>query len=76
MGIFRSNEIYNHMSTQHGGIYTADPIPDANLNNVPVDPFQGADYREQARLLRELEVRRQQEHRPQPQQQGSFCVVM
>ncbi|KAK0222563.1 hypothetical protein EDD85DRAFT_779417 [Armillaria nabsnona] len=77
MGIFRSNEIYNHMSTKHGGIYAADPIPDANLNNnVPVDPFQGADYREQARLLHALEVRRQQEHQRQPQQQGSFCVVM
>ncbi|KAK0185220.1 hypothetical protein F5146DRAFT_199091 [Armillaria mellea] len=77
MGIFSSNEIYNHMSTQHGGIHTADPIPNANPNNnVPVDPFQGVDYREQARLLRVLEVRRQQEHRPQPQTQGSGCVVM
>ncbi|KAK0234226.1 hypothetical protein IW262DRAFT_140008 [Armillaria fumosa] len=53
MGVFSRDDIYRHMNAEHGGFY------DANLNNNVPDPFQGADYREQARLLRELEVRRQ-----------------
>ncbi|PBK93454.1 hypothetical protein ARMGADRAFT_125859 [Armillaria gallica] len=78
MSVFPAADIYRHMNAEHGGYYTADPTPDANLNNNVPDPFQGADYREQARLLHELEVRRQQgrELPVQPQERGSYCVVM
>ncbi|PBK60873.1 hypothetical protein ARMSODRAFT_680400 [Armillaria solidipes] len=78
MGVFPVADIFHHMNAEHGGYYTADPTPDANMNNNVPDPFQGADYREQARLLRELEVRRQQgrELPVQPQERGSSCVVM
>ncbi|KAK0491847.1 hypothetical protein EDD18DRAFT_542379 [Armillaria luteobubalina] len=78
MGVFPRDDIYRHMNAEHGGYYVADPNPDANLNNNAPDPFQGADYREQARLLRELEVRRQRrcELPVRPQERGSFCVVM
>ncbi|KAK0185207.1 hypothetical protein F5146DRAFT_1144408 [Armillaria mellea] len=58
MGVFPKDDIYRHMSVEHGGYYTADPTPNGN-NNVPVDPFRGADYVEQARLLREVEIHRQ-----------------
>lgn len=57
MGVFSENDIYRHMSAEHGGYYTADPTPNAN-NGVPADPFRGADYAEQARLLREVEIHR------------------
>ncbi|KAG7451839.1 uncharacterized protein BT62DRAFT_999548 [Guyanagaster necrorhizus] len=50
MGIFPTNEIYRHMNAEHGGFYTADSTPSAN-NNVPPEPFQGADYGEQAGLF-------------------------
>ncbi len=78
MGVFPEADIYRHMNAEHGGYYAADPTPDANLNNNVPDPFQGVDYREQARLLHELEVRRQQgrEAPVQPQERGSYCVVM
>ncbi|KAK0479633.1 hypothetical protein IW261DRAFT_1478424 [Armillaria novae-zelandiae] len=56
MGIFPENDIYRHMGTEHGGYN--DPTPNAN-NDVPVDPFRGADYAEQARLLRDVEIHRQ-----------------
>ncbi|KAK0234209.1 hypothetical protein IW262DRAFT_139595 [Armillaria fumosa] len=58
MGVFPENDIYRHMSAEHGGYYTADPTPNTN-NNVLVDPFRGADYAEQARLIREVEIHRQ-----------------
>ncbi|KAK0479620.1 hypothetical protein IW261DRAFT_1478386 [Armillaria novae-zelandiae] len=59
MGVFPRDDIYRHMNAEHGGCYVADPTPDADLNNNVPDPFQGANYLEQARLIRELEVRRQ-----------------
>ncbi|KAK0201192.1 hypothetical protein DFS33DRAFT_1114057 [Desarmillaria ectypa] len=64
MGVFPEHDIYRHMSAEHGGFFTADPTPNIN-NNVPVDLFRGADYGEQVRLLREVEVRRQQEQERQ-----------
>ncbi|PBK60851.1 hypothetical protein ARMSODRAFT_679436 [Armillaria solidipes] len=65
MGVFPERDIYRHMGVEHGG-YT-DPTPNAN-NNVPVDPFRGADYGEQARLLREVGVRRQLQVQEQERQ--------
>ncbi|KAK0479613.1 hypothetical protein IW261DRAFT_1336558 [Armillaria novae-zelandiae] len=78
MGVFPRDDIYRHMNAEHGGYYVADPTPDANLHNNVPDPFQGADYHEQARLLRELEVRRQRRRElpVRPQERGSSCVVM
>ncbi|KAK0479604.1 hypothetical protein IW261DRAFT_1478323 [Armillaria novae-zelandiae] len=82
MGVFPRHDIYRHMHAEHGGYYAADPTPDVNLNNNAPDPFQGADYLEQARFLRELEVRRRHGREllvqplVQPQERGSYCVVM
>ncbi|KAK0457963.1 uncharacterized protein EV420DRAFT_1545614 [Desarmillaria tabescens] len=79
MGVFPEHDIYPHMGTEHGGFYTTNPTPNAN-NHVLVDPFRAADYGEQARLLREVEVRRQLEQERQRrmnrERQGSFCIVM
>ncbi|KAK0462868.1 uncharacterized protein EV420DRAFT_1521375 [Desarmillaria tabescens] len=79
MGVFPRHDIYRHMDAEHGGYYTTNPTPNAN-NHVPVNPFRGADYGEQARLLREVEVRRQLEQERQRRmnrgRQGSFCIVM
>ncbi|KAK0503542.1 hypothetical protein EDD18DRAFT_1327801 [Armillaria luteobubalina] len=65
-GTFDADNIYNHMSTVHGGIYAnePDPVPAQPQAAVPpppnpdVDAFQDTDYFEQVRLFNEVEAHR------------------
>ncbi|KAH7103987.1 hypothetical protein BKA62DRAFT_615521 [Auriculariales sp. MPI-PUGE-AT-0066] len=62
LAIVDAARIYDHMQQVHGGIYEPDPPrPLVDFATPAYDPFLGADYREQQRLLLEAEQNRERQ---------------